>query len=83
MGSIEVLRSTVVLDETRKLVHETGERMTRAEAVERLRESFAEAAVEAVRQWRYEPARKERGRPVSVYFTVMVEFTLNSSAGRP
>jgi protein TonB len=36
---------------------------------------FDDAAVEAVRQWRYEPAR-HRGRPVAVYFTVQVDFRL-------
>ncbi|MHC4992882.1 MAG: energy transducer TonB, partial [Planctomycetota bacterium] len=36
---------------------------------------FEEAAIEAVRQWRYEPAR-QHGRPVDVYFTVYVEFRL-------
>ncbi len=38
-------------------------------------EDMASAAVEAVRQWRYEPARLE-GRPVPVYFTIMVDFAL-------
>jgi protein TonB len=47
------------------------------EEVEVLRSSpfFDEAAIEAVRQWRYEPAR-HRGRPVAVYFTVEVDFRL-------
>jgi TonB family protein len=34
---------------------------------------FDEAALEAVRQWKYEPARLD-GKPVSVYFTVLVPF---------
>ena len=34
-----------------------------------------EAAVKAVRQWRYLPAR-QRGHPVKVYYTIRVEFTL-------
>lgn len=38
--------------------------------------SLAEAAKEAVRRWRYEPARLA-GRPVSVYFTVVVSFALD------
>jgi protein TonB len=37
---------------------------------------FEEAAVEAVRKWRYEPAT-QNGRPVEVYFTVFVEFKLH------
>jgi protein TonB len=36
---------------------------------------FDQAAIEAVRQWRYEPAR-HGARPVAVYFTVQVEFVL-------
>lgn len=36
---------------------------------------FNDAAVEAVRQWRYTPPSQD-GRPVSVYFQVVVDFTL-------
>jgi protein TonB len=36
---------------------------------------FEEAAIEAIRQWRYEPGR-QNGVPVDVYFTVVVEFAL-------
>jgi protein TonB len=36
---------------------------------------FADAAIAAVSQWRYRAA-KQSGRPVDVYFTVMVNFTL-------
>lgn len=36
---------------------------------------FDEAAIEAVQQWEYEPARQS-GRPVAVYFTVDVVFSL-------
>ncbi len=38
---------------------------------------FEEAAVEAVRQWRYKPATL-RGKPVDVYLTVHVIFELNN-----
>lgn len=37
---------------------------------------FEEAAIEAVEQWRYRPATL-RGRPVAVYFVVLVEFKLH------
>jgi len=37
---------------------------------------FEEAAIEAVKQWRYMPAM-QGGRPVDVYFTVVVEFELS------
>jgi protein TonB len=36
---------------------------------------FEEAAIGAVRQWRYVPAT-QGGRPVDVYFTVRVDFDL-------
>ena len=37
---------------------------------------FEEAAIEAVKQWRYTPAM-QGGRPVDVFFTVVVEFDLS------
>jgi protein TonB len=36
---------------------------------------FEESAVDAVRQWRYKPG-VQNGRPVDVYFTIVVEFIL-------
>ena len=36
---------------------------------------FEEASIEAVRQWRYEPAT-QRGVAVDVYFTIRVHFSL-------
>ena len=36
---------------------------------------FEEAAIEAVEQWQYEPAT-QAGRPVDVFITVIVDFTL-------
>lgn len=41
----------------------------------RLGFDFEGAAVDAVRQWRYRPARQD-GVPVDVYFTILVEFSL-------
>ncbi|MDX1389735.1 MAG: energy transducer TonB, partial [Acidobacteriota bacterium] len=41
---------------------------------------FEEAAVEAVKQWRYTPARHD-GEPVDVYFTIVADFT--PSTGKP
>jgi len=37
---------------------------------------FEDSAIEAVRQWEYNPAL-QNGRPVDVYFTVFVEFKLH------
>ncbi len=36
---------------------------------------FEEEAIDAVRQWRYKPAL-QNGKPVEVYFTIRVDFTL-------
>jgi len=38
-------------------------------------ELLNDAAIDAVRQWKYRPARRN-GEPVAVYFTVRVEFSL-------
>jgi protein TonB len=35
-----------------------------------------EAAIEAVKQWRYKPGL-QNGKPVDVYFTIVVEFYLS------
>lgn len=40
--------------------------------------SMGESAISAVRQWRYEPARKN-GEPVKVFITIAIEFTLEES----
>ena len=37
---------------------------------------FEAAALEAVHNWRYEPATRD-GRPVDVFITVRVDFTIN------
>ncbi len=42
---------------------------------------FDDAAVDAVRQWRWEPATSD-GRPVTVYFTIVVQFSLNQSGSK-
>jgi len=47
-----------------------------AEIVSSTSRMFDEAALQAVRQWRYAPARLN-GRPVRVAFRVRVEFTMN------
>jgi protein TonB len=36
---------------------------------------FNDAAIEAVKQWKYKPAT-QNGRPVSVFYTVRVDFRL-------
>ena len=41
---------------------------------------FAEAAIDAVRQWRYRPATKN-GEAVDVYITVFVTFSLEDGSG--
>jgi TonB family protein len=37
---------------------------------------LSEAALEAARQWRWEPARTNDGKPVAVYFTLTFNFRL-------
>lgn len=44
--------------------------------------AFDEAATEAVRQWKFRPARKQ-DEPVSVYFTVKVRFRLDGDKKHP
>ena len=58
------------------LVGEDGT-VQNVEVMRPLEKGCTEAAVAAVRQWRYEPARSEStGKPVRVYFTVTIEFRL-------
>lgn len=40
-------------------------------------EDCAAAAVEAARQWRYEPATDKNGKPVQVYFALVIHFSLS------
>ena len=40
--------------------------------------AFEEAAIAAVRQWKYQPAT-QNGEPVTVYFAIVVEFQLEKS----
>ena len=55
------------------VVDRTGD----VEAVKVLRSNplFDQAAIEAVKMWKYQPAF-QGGRPVRVYLTVVVEFSL-------
>jgi protein TonB len=41
---------------------------------------LTEAAMDAVRQWRYEPARNAAGKPMSVVYTVTISFRLDRSS---
>jgi len=38
---------------------------------------LSEAALEAARQWRWQPARTSEGKPIAVYFTLTFNFRLN------
>ena len=42
-----------------------------------------DAAISALKEWKYEPARDRRGRPVPVYVRVSVKFELPSAATSP
>lgn len=50
-------------------------RVTRVEVLKGLPEGLSESAVEAVKQWRFEPAKVE-GEPVPVYFNFTISFGL-------
>ena len=41
---------------------------------------LTEAAMDAVKQWRYEPARTASGKPVEIYTTVTISFMLDRAA---
>lgn len=57
------------------IIDEQGN-VTDIEVTEGLPMGLTEAAVEAARRWRYQPARLD-GRPVAVYFNLSVRFELN------
>lgn len=58
------------------LVDEQGV-VQQVEVLRSLEKGCTDAAVQAVRQWRYEPARfAKSGKPVAVYLTVTVNFKL-------
>lgn len=38
---------------------------------------FADSAIEAVAQWRYEPAKLSDGRPTPVFFNIFIQFRLS------
>lgn len=42
-----------------------------------LPKGLSESAVEAIRQWEFEPARNEDGQPVEVYYNLTINFTLD------
>ena len=41
-----------------------------------LPKGLTEAVVDAIRQWKFEPARDEDGNPVAVYYNLTINFTL-------
>jgi protein TonB len=57
-------------------VDKTG-RVTRAEAIRCTDREFVEPALRAVRQWRFEPGRKD-GRAVPFRMTIPIEFSLEN-----
>jgi protein TonB len=69
----ERIQGTVVLD----AVVEADGTIGTIEVVRSDHELLSEAAVEAVRHWRYEPARDEDGRAVAVIYSVTINFRLS------
>lgn len=52
-------------------------RVEEVKALKELPKGLTEAAVEAVRQWRFEPALDGDGNPVSVYYNLTINFRLD------
>lgn len=66
-------------------VIDTSGRVTDIEVLKGLPLGLSEAAAEAVRQWRFEPALKD-GKPVSVFYNLTINFRLSKdapAAGKP
>jgi TonB family protein len=55
---------------------DTAGRVTSAKAIRGEPMGLTEAAIDAVKQWEFEPARNAKGDPVEVLFTVTVRFAL-------
>lgn len=67
------IEGTVVLDAVIKADGCVGP----IEVVESAHELLSGAAVAAVREWKYEPARSADGRAVAVIFTITITFRLS------
>lgn len=57
------------------VIDETGT-VTDTEVLKGLPEGLSEAAVEAIEQWTFAPARDAQGKPVAVFYNLTVNFTL-------
>ncbi len=66
------VEGTVVIDAT----IDVAGKVVDARVVTGAEPRLDKAALEAVRQWTYKPARNAKGTPVAVIFTVTVRFTL-------
>jgi len=53
-----------------------------AKVLKGLPKGLSESAVEAIRQWEFEPARNEDGQPVEVYYNLTINFTLGEKKER-
>ena len=63
------------------VINEQGN-VTKAQVLKGLPMGLSEAALEAVKQWTFEPAR-ENGVPVSVYYNLTINFQLPAPPDRP
>ncbi len=61
------------------IIDETG-KVTDTEVLRSLREDLDEVAVQAVRQWQFEPATLD-GKPVAVYYNLTINFQLAEKLG--
>jgi TonB family protein len=58
------------------VIDESG-RVTAVKPLKGLPQGLTEAATDAIRQWRFEPARDAAGEPVSVFYNLTINFRLD------
>lgn len=73
------IQGTVIV---RMVIDRVGE-VTSVELVQGLPHGLDQAALAAVRRWRFKPARLADGRPLAVYYTLTVNFKLQSDKEKP
>ncbi len=74
-GRAQRIQGVVILQAT---IDETGA-VTGVQPLKGLPMGLTESAVEAVRQWRFEPARDAAGKPISVYYNLAINFRMDES----
>lgn len=75
---VERIQGVVILG----TVIDASGRVTEVEVLKSLPLGLSEAAVEAVKQWRFEPALKD-GKPVAVFYNLTINFRLSKDVPAP